>query len=83
MEQSNTKFDLKKRVLTIEHNDPIAENDIVVEFDATKLNQNNFQLLQQLPEIIQESGEIGEFELDIFKVTINNLTTYEHTLIKV
>jgi GT2 family glycosyltransferase len=83
MEQSNTKFDLKKRVLTIEHNNPIAENDIVVEFDATKLNQNNFQLLQQLPEIIQESGEIGEFELDIFKVTINNLTTYEHTLIKV
>jgi glycosyltransferase involved in cell wall biosynthesis len=82
MEQPNTEFDLSKRVLTIKNNDPIAENNIVIEFDATKLNQNNFQLLQQLPEIIQESGEIGEFELDIFKVIINSLETYEHTLIK-
>jgi glycosyltransferase involved in cell wall biosynthesis len=83
MEQSNTSFDLSKRVLTIEYNDPIAENDIVVEFDGTKLTNENFQLLQRLSEIIQDSGEIGEFELDIFKLTINNLTTYEHTLIKV
>ena len=83
VEQATTRFDLSKRVLTIERNDPIAENDIIIEFDATKLNQNNFQLLQQLPEIIQESGEIGEFELDIFKITINSLETYEHTLIKI
>ena len=82
IEQANTSFDLSKRVLTIDNNDPIAENDIVVEFDATKLSQNNFPLLQQLPEIIHESGEIGEFDLDIFKITINSLETYEHTLIK-
>jgi glycosyltransferase involved in cell wall biosynthesis len=82
MEQSNTSFDLSKRVLTIENNNPVAENDIVIEFDATKLTNNNFQLLQQLPEIIQESGDIGEFELDIFKITINSLETYEYTLIK-
>mgnify|MGYP000875073438 CR=1 FL=1 len=81
MEQSNTKFDLSKRVLTKQNNDPYAENDIVVEFDATQLNQNNFQLLQQLPEIIQGSGEIGQFELDVFKITIHSLETYEHTLI--
>jgi glycosyltransferase involved in cell wall biosynthesis len=83
IEQANTEFDLSKRVLTIKNNDPIAENNIVIEFDATKLTNENFQLLQQLPEIIQESGEIGEFELDIFKITINSLETYEHTLIKI
>jgi len=83
MEQSNTSFDLSKRVLTIEHNDPIAENNIVVEFDGTKLTNENFQLLQRLPEIIHDSGEIGQFELDIFKLTINSLETYEHTLIKI
>jgi GT2 family glycosyltransferase len=81
IEQSNTKFNLSKRVLTIKNNDPIAENDIVVEFDATQLNQNNFQLIQQLPEIIHESGEIGEFELDIFKITINSLEQYQNNLI--
>jgi glycosyltransferase involved in cell wall biosynthesis len=78
-EQPNTKFNLKDRIKSIKD----KSNNIVIEFDATKLTNDNFQLLQQLPEIIQESGEIGEFELDIFKITINSLETYEHTLIKV
>jgi hypothetical protein len=80
-EQSNTNFDLTKRVLLIGHNDPIGENDIVVEFDATHLTQQDFQLLQQLPNIIKESGEIGEFELNIFKLTINHLEEYTNNLI--
>jgi hypothetical protein len=81
MEQSNTKFDLSKRVLTIENNNPISENDIVVEFDGNQITQQSFLILQQLPDIIQNSGAIGTFELDIFKITINSLETYEHTLI--
>jgi len=82
IEQANTKFDLSKRVLTIKSNDPTGENDIIIEFNAKQLTNQNFQLLQQFPEIIHESGEIGEFELDIFKIKINSLETYEHTLIK-
>jgi hypothetical protein len=77
-EQSNTKFNLKDRVKSIKD----KSNNILIEFDATKLTNDNFQLIQQLPEIIQDSGEIGEFELDIFKITIKSLETYEHTLIK-
>ena len=37
----------------------------------------------QLPDIIRDSGELGEFELDIFKITINSLKTYEEELIHV
>jgi len=81
-EQKNTLFNLSKRVFIESNNDPIGENDIVVEFDATQLTQQNFQLLQQLPSIIKESGEIGEFELDIFKITINHLEEYQNNLIK-
>jgi glycosyltransferase involved in cell wall biosynthesis len=77
-EQPNTKFNLKDRIKSIKD----KLNNITIEFDATKLTSENFQLIQQLPEIIHESGEIGEFELDIFKVTIKSLETYEHTLIK-
>ena len=80
-EQKNTSFDLTKRVFHIGYNDPIGENDIVVEFDATRLNQQNFQLLQQLSEIIKDSGEVGEFEIDIFKVTIISLIEYQNDLI--
>jgi len=81
-EQSNTSYDLNKRILPINFNDPIGENDIVVEFDATRLTNENFQLLQQLPKIIKESGEVGKFELDIFTIEIISLIEQQQELIK-
>jgi hypothetical protein len=39
------------------------------------------ELLQQFPNIIKESGEVGKFELDIFTIEINNLTEYQNNLI--
>jgi GT2 family glycosyltransferase len=75
LEQENTKLDLSKRVLTIENNSPLLENNIVVEFDAKQFTQQSFNIIQQLSEIIKENGEIGEFELDIFKIHIYNLET--------
>jgi len=80
-EHKNTLYDLKKRVLNTKWNDPQGENDIVVEFDAKQITQQSFDTIQQLSEIIKESGEVGEFELGIFKVTINSLTEYQNDLI--
>jgi GT2 family glycosyltransferase len=80
-EQVNTKYDLDKRVLISGINDPYKENDIVIEFDVDKLDQNQSLILSKIAAIIQESGEIGEFEVGIFKITINKLETYEHNLI--
>ena len=79
-EQPNTKFDLNKRIKNI--NEP-KTNSILIEFDATQLNQNNFQLLQQLPQIISESGGIGIFELDIFKIDISGMDRLEQYLIEI
>jgi GT2 family glycosyltransferase len=78
-EQQNTSFDLKKRLKLIKHNTP--NNDILIEFDALKLTQQSFNIITQLSDIITSSGEIGSFELDIFKITINSMTTYENDLI--
>jgi glycosyltransferase involved in cell wall biosynthesis len=80
-EQPNTSFNLSKRVFVESNNDPIGENDIIIEFDAIQLTQQNFQLIQQLPEIIKESGEVGKFELDIFTITIVSLIEYQNELI--
>lgn len=80
-EQPNTSFDLTKRVLNINKNEPYAENDIMIEFNAQHFNQNSFNIIQNLSDIITESGEIGEFELDCLKITIRDLKTYEHELI--
>ena len=38
-------------------------------------------MLGQLSEILKEQGEVGEFELDIFKIKVNSLETYEKDLI--
>lgn len=80
LEQKHTKIDLKNKLKVIKHS--IPDNDIVVEFDAKKLNQESFKIIPQLSEIITQSGEIGEFELDIFKISIYAMTTYENKLIK-
>jgi len=82
-EKSNTSYDLSKRVLCIGYNDPIGENDIVIEFDATQLNPQNFQLLTQMPSIIKDSGDVGEFEIDIFRIVISHLEEYQNNLIKI
>ena len=81
-EQLNTKFDLTKRVLVTTHNDPYGENDVVVEFDAHQLHDQNFYILQRLPEILYNQGEPGVFEIDAFKIHIVNLIEYQNDLIK-
>jgi hypothetical protein len=52
-----------------------------VEFDMKQFTQQSFNIIQQLSEIIKESGEVGEFELDVFKITIYSLTEYQNELI--
>ena len=80
-EQKNTSYDLKKRILTTKYNDSIDENDIIVEFDGTRLTNDSFNILTNLSDIITESGEVGTFELDIFKITINQIESNTKSLI--
>ena len=81
-EQVNTKYDLRKRVHSIENSDVKDYMDIIVEFDAKNFTQNSFNIVQNLSDIITESGEIGEFTLDCFTITIQQLETYEKNLIR-
>jgi hypothetical protein len=55
------------------HNDPVGENNIVVEFDGSKLNNNSLQFITQIPQVLDTMYELGTFEYDIFKITINSL----------
>ncbi len=80
-EQSNTSFDLNERIKLYGNNKISNIHDICVEFDASKLNNENFQVLVNLSEMLKDSGEIGEMEFDIFKFYIKSLKTYEKNLI--
>lgn len=57
--------------------------DIIVETDGNQFTQQDFQIIQQLPAIIQDSGEIGIFKLGNLTITINSLQEYQNDLIKV
>ena len=77
-EQPNTDYNLSKRL------NQNVSNDIEIIFDGNKFTQNSFNIIQQIPAIL-ESNEIepGEFEIDIFKIKVNKAKTYEETLISV
>jgi glycosyltransferase involved in cell wall biosynthesis len=81
-EHANTKYDLATRIKLFDKNLFSMDNiDILVEIDGAKFTQNTFNIIQQLPDIITESGSVGEFELDNLRITITNMNTYEQELV--
>jgi glycosyltransferase involved in cell wall biosynthesis len=76
-EQELTDYNLSEK-LNPESFNPGVE----VIFNPKSMSQYSWSLLQQLPKIIQDSGEEGEtFELDIFEIKIKSMKTYEKELI--
>jgi len=80
-EQSETDFDLKDRVQGLFD---AGSNDITIEFDAGDFNNESFNIITSLSEILanDEELEVGEFELGIFSIKVNKINTYEKDLIK-
>jgi glycosyltransferase involved in cell wall biosynthesis len=79
LEQSNTSMDLKDRVKPYDNE---KNNQILVNLNAQNFNQQDFQYLNELPNILKDSGAIGEFQLGNLKITITALDTFEQKLIK-
>ena len=74
-EQKKTTFDLTKKFKTVFDEESYC--DIMVEFDVNDLNEQRFQFLQMLSEIIAHSGEVGDMTYDVFFLKINSLKTRE------
>ena len=77
-ENEDTSFDLYERIKSYNNE---KNNDILIEMDGTTLTQEDFNIIQQLSEILKDSGGVGEFELGNLKITINSLTEYQNDLI--
>jgi len=82
LEQPNTSFDLNERVKPFDNE---KNNEILVTIDGNKFTQQDFQYIQQLSEILADSGEpafhseLGNLIVEIFE----KMNTYEKGLIKV
>ena len=77
-EQLHTPIDLSNKIRILES---AKTNDILIEINCKTLTQPDFQIITQLPEILQDSGEVGEFELGNLKIKINSLKEYQNELI--
>jgi GT2 family glycosyltransferase len=80
-EQPNTSMNLYDRVKPLDNE---KQNEILVTIDANKFTEQDFNHIQQLPEIIADSGEpafhgeLGNITVEIF----DKMNTYEKNLIK-
>jgi len=70
-ENEKSEYDITDRVKPYDNE---KNNRILVSFDATKLRNQHFtEFIKQLPFIIEETGETGSFNWDIFKLDIISL----------
>ena len=77
-EQPNTSFDLNERVKPYDNE---KNNEILIEMDGLNISHQDFQIIQQLPEIIKDSGEVGRFSLGNLIIEILQLNEYQNGLI--
>ena len=75
----NTSFDLYKKFKPFDNE---KQNEILIQIDGSKFTQEDFGFIQQMSEIIQDSGEV-KFHGEIGNLTIDiiQMNTYEKELI--
>jgi len=74
-EQVNTQYNLKDRIFNLNSK---IDTDVIVEMNAKNINYNH---IQQLSMIIDNTDEVGEFELDGLNIKINKINRLEKNLI--
>jgi GT2 family glycosyltransferase len=74
-EQSNTLINLSDKI------NQTINSDIVVRIDGNKFTHDDFKLIQHLQKIIQDSGEIGKFEIGNMEIVIDKIENNINKLI--
>lgn len=80
-EQKNTLIKLEDRIKSTPFE--TLENEIIVTVDRKTLTQQDFNVIQQLAKIIQDSGTIGKFSLGNLAIEIFQMNEYQNRLITV
>jgi glycosyltransferase involved in cell wall biosynthesis len=76
---TNTDINTKFKPL-----DSTTDNDIVVKCNCDDLlaDHNRFQFLTMLPMVITDTNSLGKFRYDVFDISVNKLTEYQNSLVK-
>ena len=77
-EQSKTNFDLRERVHTF---DDDKNNDILISFDGSKLDNNQFEIIRNLQNILGNTSPGETYEIGIFNIYVHTLNNEIESLI--
>jgi glycosyltransferase involved in cell wall biosynthesis len=75
-EQPNTTINLRGKI------NVNKESEIKIRVNGNLFNQQDYQMIQQIPQIVQQSGTLGEFKLGNLELVIQGMTEYQNNLIK-
>ncbi len=78
IEMEDTSFNLYERIKPYDNE---KNNEILIEIDSLNFTQQDYQLIQQLPDIIKDNGEIGKFELGNLIIHIIQMNEYQNDLV--
>ncbi len=79
-EKNNTKFDLNNRIFSIHSK---VEDGIEVRIDGSRFSNRDYEIIRNLSQILNESGEIGSFEIENLEIEVNSLKSFEQELITI
>jgi glycosyltransferase involved in cell wall biosynthesis len=80
-EQLKTAYDISSRVVNLSHQKEVDSHDILLYITNTTFNQEDFQNLQRLTDIIKETDDTGVFELGNIKIVITDRNELQKDLI--
>ena len=71
-ENKKSEYDISDKVKPYDNE---KNNNILISFDASTITNEHFsKFIKNIPFIIEKTNEIGEFNWDMFKVTISEIT---------
>jgi hypothetical protein len=56
-------------------------NDVLIRMDGKSINKFDIENIYEISSILEDSGEVGEFELGNLKINITQLKEYQDELI--
>ena len=78
-EQPNTLINLNDK---IKPSDAEVDNDVVISVERFTFDNTDFDFIQKLSQILDDSGEVGEFDLGNLFIDIRKYKTYTQNLVR-
>lgn len=79
-EQPNTLYNLEERIKPFDNE---KNNEILLEVDQSTFTNQDYGIIQQLSQIIEQSGQPGKFQLGSMVLNIIQMNQYQNTLINI